>query len=67
MWILFKKGWGWGVELIEKSVERVARGWGGRNRERLVKRYKLPVTRRIRSEDLTYNMMIIVDNTVLYN
>ena len=56
-------------------------GAGGRgvdrNRERLVKgyklslirqiRYKLSVIRQIRSEELTYNMVTIIVNTVLYN
>ena len=37
------------------------------NRERLVKESKLSVIRQVRSEDLMYNMVIIVDNTVLYN
>lgn len=39
----------------------------GEDRERLVKESKLSVIRQVRSEDLMYNMVIIVDNTVLYN
>ena len=46
----------------------VVRGWGGGgNRERLVKGQKLPLLRQITFEDLMYNMVITVDNTVLYN
>lgn len=42
-------------------------GSGGEDRERLVKESKLSVIRQVRFEDLMYNMVIIVDNTVLYN
>ena len=28
--------------------------------------YKLPVTRRVRSEDLMYRMMVTVNNTAIY-
>ena len=42
-------------------------GSGGEDRVRLVKESKLSVTRQVRSGDLMYNMVIIVDNTVLYN
>lgn len=40
---------------------------GGKNRERLKqkKRSKPPAMGRIRSEDLKYNIMTIVDNTAL--
>ena len=38
----------------------------GEDRERLVKESKLSVIRQVRSEDLMYNMVIIVDNTVLH-
>ena len=39
----------------------------GGGTERSVKGYKLSAIRRIRSEDLMYNMVTIVDNTILYN
>lgn len=39
----------------------------GRNRDRLVKGYKLLAIKQIRSENLMQNMVIIVDNTALYN
>lgn len=39
---------------------------GEENRKRLVKGHKLSVIRRIRFEDLMYNMVTVVDNTVLY-
>ena len=58
------------VKLIEtESKKVVARGWGwGQgNRERLVKRYKLSAVRGIRSEDVMYDMVTVVDNTVLQN
>ena len=42
-------------------------GWGQGNRERLVKRYKLSAVRGIRSEDVMYDMVTVVDNTVLQN
>ena len=56
-------------ELIEtESRVVVVRGWGGGgNRERLAKGYKLLFLRQINCEDLMYNMVITVDNTVLYN
>ena len=34
---------------------------------RVGKRYKLSAIRRIRSEDLKYKMVTIVENTILYN
>ena len=58
------------VKLIEtESKKVVARGWGwGQgNRERWVKRYKLSAVRGIRSEDVMYDMVTVVDNTVLQN
>ena len=51
-----------------RNREKCLPGVGGEgNRERLVKRYKLPFIRRIKSEDLMYNTVTILDNTVLYN
>ena len=44
----------------------VGRGWGVGNRERLVKGYKLSVTRRISAGDLMYSMVTIATNNVLY-
>ena len=58
MWNLKK------VKFIE-TVSRIVVARGGGNRERLVKRYKFPVTRWIGSEYLMYNMVNIVGNTVL--
>ena len=42
-------------------------GVGVGNMESLVKGYKLSVIRWVRSEDPMYNMVTIVENTVLYN
>ena len=39
----------------------------GEKREKLVKAYKLSAIRWIKSEDLMYNMMTVVDNIVLYD
>lgn len=39
----------------------------GGNGERLVKGYEISAMKWIRSENPVYNMVIIVDNTVLYN
>ena len=50
------------TELIEKWLP------GGRgNEDMLVRGYKLPVIRGISSGDLMYNMVTVVDNTVLHN
>lgn len=40
---------------------------GGENKERLVKESKLSTIRQVRSEDLMYNVVTLVDSTVLYN
>ena len=43
----------------------VARGWwGGGSREKLVQVYKRSAIRRIRSEDVMYNMVTIADRIV---
>ena len=58
------------VKLIETESKKVVAwgwGWGQGNRERLVKRYKLSAVRGIRSEDVMYDMVTVVDNTVLQN
>ena len=55
------------VETGRKVVEKQLPGLGDGDMERLVKRYKLSTTSWIRFEDLMYNMVTIVDNTVLYN
>ena len=58
------------VKLIEtESKKVVARGWGSGqgNRERLVNWYKLWAVRGIRSEDLMYDMVTVVGNSVLQN
>ena len=62
MWNLKKKK----VELIEaESRIVVARGWGCGNEKRLVKGYKLSVTRRIRSEDLMDIVVTVGDNCII--
>ena len=53
--------------IATESGKVVTKGWGWGIRERLVKGYKLSAIKWIRSSDLMYNMMIIVDNTILYN
>lgn len=45
----------------------VARDQVWRNMETLFTGYKLLVIRQIKSEDLTYNTLTIVNNTVLYS
>ena len=40
---------------------------GGVHREKLVKGFKVSVRRLVNSEDLLYNMVIIVDDTLLHN
>ena len=52
---------------VENSGKWLPGDGGGGNREKLVKVYEFAVTRWIRSEVLTYNMVTTVDNTVLYN
>ena len=52
------------VELTETENRKVTSKGLGRG-DRLIKRYKLLAVRWIRSMDLTYNMVIIVDNMVL--
>ena len=42
-------------------------GGAGGNRERWVKGFKLSAVRGIRSEDVMYDMVTVVDNTVLQN
>ena len=47
----------------------VARGLEIESREKwmkVVKRYKLPVIRKIRSGDIMYSMLTIVNNAILY-
>ena len=44
----------------------VSRGWGVGRTEMLAKGCALSVVRGISSRDLTYSMVAIVDNTVLY-
>ena len=41
-------------------------GLGGRGNEILIKGYKLPDVRWVRSGDLVYSMVTIVNSTVLY-
>ena len=58
------------VNLWKKRVEKWLPGadMGAHGyRERLIKAYKLLVIRWIRSEGLTYNMLTIVKNTILYH
>ena len=52
------------VELTETESRKVISRGLGRG-DRLAKRYKLSAVRWIRSTDLTYNMVTIVDNVVL--
>ena len=50
-----------------KLVAGTEGGGGEENRERLVEESKLSTIRQVRSEDLMYNMVTLVDSTVLYN
>lgn len=56
------------TKLIEKVIKSVTRGGGGdggeRILERVVKRYKLPVTRYIRTRDVMHNMMTTANTAV---
>ena len=38
---------------------------GGKEKKKLIKRYKIPSVGRLRSENPTYNMVTIVDNTTM--
>ena len=53
-------------ERENRKVVATGRGEADRNRERLVKGDKLLIIRWMKSEHLMYNMVAIVDNTVLY-
>ena len=58
---IFKKK----LNLWKQRVEKwLPGGEGGGNRRRLAKGYKLSGVRWIKSEDLMYNMVTVVDNTV---
>lgn len=50
-----------------QGLERQDADGDGGNRERLAKGYKLFVLEWIRSEDLKYHMVTIVDNIVMFN
>lgn len=49
---------------IEKWLPEV-KGW--RHREKLVKEHKLSMIRLIRPEDIIWNVVTVVDNTVEYS
>ena len=53
--------WGIWTQTHRNRVEWLLQGVeGGRNREMVIKGYKIPVLRQISSGDLKYNMMMIV-------
>lgn len=71
-WILYGITYMWNLKRKKLNSEKKSRivavkGWGEEEMIEVDKRYKLSVVSWISSKDLTYSIVTIVDNTLLYN